>query len=69
VFSASADVGVNASLGIAITATVGYAGFLAGPPIIGGIAQVTSLRPSFLAVLIAAVAVAWLTRFGEKKAG
>jgi MFS family permease len=69
VFSASADVGVNASLGIAMTATVGYAGFLAGPPIIGGIAQLTSLRPAFLAVLIAAVAVAWLTRFGEKKAG
>jgi MFS family permease len=69
VFSASADVGVNASLGIAMTATVGYAGFLAGPPIIGGIAQVTSLRMAFLAVLAAAVAVAWLTRFGEKKAG
>jgi MFS family permease len=69
VFSASADVGVNASLGIAMTATVGYAGFLAGPPIIGGIAQVTSLRLAFLAVLVAAVAVVWLTRFSAKKVG
>ena len=68
VFSASADVGVNASLGIAMTATVGYAGFLAGPPIIGGIAQVSSLRTAFLAVLFAAAVVAALARFGEKKA-
>ncbi len=39
-----------AGVGIAGVATIGYAGFLAGPPIIGLIAEVTSLRFSLLTV-------------------
>ena len=40
--------------------TIGYLGLLIGPPLVGGIAQATSLRVSFLtlAVIAAAVAVA-----------
>jgi len=36
--------GISPSAGIAGVATIGYTGFLAGPPIIGLIAEVTSLR-------------------------
>ena len=47
---------------IAFVTTVAYSGFLVGPPMFGGVAQVTSLSTSFvvvgmLAVLIAPVAV------------
>ncbi|HYM50445.1 MAG TPA: MFS transporter [Candidatus Limnocylindrales bacterium] len=34
----------SASAGISTIATMGYAGFVAGPPLIGGIAQVANLR-------------------------
>lgn len=35
--------GVEAALGVAAVSTTGYVGFLAGPPVIGGLAQATSL--------------------------
>ncbi|MFF0146963.1 hypothetical protein [Amycolatopsis sulphurea] len=42
----------------AFVSTIAYSGFLAGPPLIGGIAQATSLPVSFLIVgLIAALIV------------
>jgi MFS family permease len=46
--------------GIATVTTVGYLGFLAGPPLVGAIAQALSLRASFalLAGLAAAIAAA-----------
>lgn len=45
--------GMSASAGIAGLATIGYAGFLAGPPLIGLIAEATSLRVAlFLAALL-----------------
>lgn len=45
--------------GIAGTATLGYTGFIAGPPVIGFIAEATSLRVSFamLAVLVSSLIV------------
>jgi MFS family permease len=45
---------------IATVTTIGYLGFLAGPPIVGGLAQALSLRASFalLAGLAAAIAAA-----------
>ncbi|MBB4689456.1 MFS transporter [Amycolatopsis jiangsuensis] len=43
---------------LAFVSTIAYSGFLAGPPLIGGIAQATSLSVSFLIVcLIAALIV------------
>ena len=38
--------------------TIGYLGLLVGPPLVGGIAQATSLRVSFLALAVIAAAVA-----------
>ena len=55
VFSAAGNFpGIPSSTGIAGVATLGYAGFLAGPPVIGLIAEGTSLRIAFalIAVLI-----------------
>jgi MFS family permease len=59
VFSAAAAVGRSAGEGIGAVATVGYGGFLAGPPIIGFVADRFDLRVSLLAVgvLLAAMTV------------
>lgn len=44
-FAAAAEVpGVSSGAGIAAVASMGYAAFLGGPPIVGNIAQATSLR-------------------------
>lgn len=40
--------GVAPETGIASVATIGYAGFLAGPPIIGLVADITSLRTALM---------------------
>lgn len=45
---------------VAGTATIGYTGFLAGPPILGWIAQFTSLRAIMVAVVVLAVLAALL---------
>jgi MFS family permease len=59
VFSAAAAAGRSAGEGIGAVATVGYGGFLAGPPIIGFVADRFDLRVSLLAVgvLLAAMTV------------
>ena len=44
--------GISASEGIAGVASIGYAGFLAGPPMIGFLAEATSIRIAFIAVAI-----------------
>ncbi len=58
-FSASAQRGSSPAAGIAATATAGYAGLLAGPPLIGAIATGWSLRVGMgvmaLLVLVASV--------------
>ena len=57
-FSAAGDTG-DAPPGEAVAAvsTVGYAGFIAGPPLIGLVAEATSLRVGLLILPIAAVAL------------
>ncbi len=53
VFSAAGNVpNLPSGVGIAGVATIGYAGFLAGPPAIGLVAEVTSLRVAMLLVLL-----------------
>lgn len=52
-FSASARLGKTAASGIAAAATAGYAGLLAGPPLIGAVSAHSSLRVG-MAVLAAA---------------
>ena len=48
--------------GIAAVTTLGYAGFLAGPPLIGFIAQGTSLGVAFLAIVVACLLIAAFAR-------
>ncbi len=49
--------GIASGAGIAGVATIGYAGFLAGPPIIGLIAELTSLRLALLLVMLLAASL------------
>jgi len=45
------------ALGIAMTATVGYAGFLIGPPLIGAVASFAGLRVSFALLVASTLAI------------
>ncbi|MEL6150476.1 MAG: MFS transporter [Chloroflexota bacterium] len=54
--------GISPGAGIAGVATVGYAGFLAGPPIIGLVAQATSLRVSMIFLLVLLLVMAFNAR-------
>ena len=45
--------GLAAGYGLAATSTMGYLGFLSGPPAIGGLAQLFSLRMALLFVILA----------------
>ena len=55
VFSAAARSGRTPMAGVAMVATVGYAGFLSGPPLIGAVASVAGLRTGLLGLMIAAL--------------
>ncbi|RFB80112.1 MFS transporter [Methylovirgula sp. 4M-Z18] len=57
VFSMSATLGSTPALGISMAATIGYAGFLVGPPIIGGIAGYGGLRVAFVPLLLAMLSI------------
>jgi MFS family permease len=48
----------NAGTAVATVTAIGYVGLLIGPPLVGGIAQLTSLRVSFLVLAAVAAAVA-----------
>jgi MFS family permease len=60
-FSASAAAAATPSIGVAMTATVAYASYLIGPPLIGFVASVTSLRAAFALLILAAASIAMLT--------
>jgi MFS family permease len=51
----------DAGSAVATVTTIGYLGLLVGPPLVGGIAQATNLRVSFLALALIAAAVAAAT--------
>lgn len=58
-FAAAANVpGISSSAGIATVASMGYAAFLGGPPLIGNLAQATSLRFGLGLVGVMAVLIA-----------
>jgi hypothetical protein len=50
--AAGSQPGIPSSAGIAAVSTMGYAGGLAGPPIIGTVAHVVTLRGSLLLILV-----------------
>lgn len=62
VLSASTRAGSSPAGGIALATTVGYAGFLSGPPLIGSLAAVAGLRFAIMC-LVPAAALAALTGF------
>jgi MFS family permease len=60
-FTAAGRVKATApSVGMAMAATLGYSGFLAGPPIIGFIAEAVGLRLALTILFLAAMIVAAL---------
>jgi hypothetical protein len=60
VFGAAGRGRLNAASSVATVTTLGYVGLLVGPPLVGGVGQLVTLRGSFvvLAGLAAAVAAA-----------
>jgi MFS family permease len=56
-FSASAAAARTPSMGVAMTASLAYAAYLMGPPLIGAVASLSSLRAAFGLLLVAAVAI------------
>ncbi len=56
-FSAATRMGSSPTAGVAVVATVGYAGFLSGPPLIGGVASLVGLRGGIACLAIAAAVV------------
>jgi MFS family permease len=53
---------MSPSSAIAAVSTIGFIGFLIGPPLIGWIAGASSLRVSFAVIAIAALFIPWLAR-------
>jgi predicted MFS family arabinose efflux permease len=60
-FGAAARVGPERAAAVAAVTTTGYLGFVIGPPIVGGLAQLASLRASFVALAGAALCLAAAT--------
>jgi len=52
--------GVAPGVGIAAMSTAGYTGFLIGPPLIGGLAELISLRGAFAVLALFGVLILWL---------
>lgn len=60
--------GVSRAAAIAAVSSIGYAGFLLGPPLIGLIAHAASLRAAMGVIVIAASVLAWqAVRVGDDR--
>lgn len=59
-FTTAARYGASPAVGVSAAASAGYAGFLAGPPIIGLLAQVAGLRVAFVLLIGASLIVSFL---------
>ena len=57
---AATEAGVSAGTAIASVATLGYGGILLGPPIIGGLAELTSIRLAFGLLIVLALLMSLL---------
>jgi len=58
VFGAAGRGRRDAASAVATVTTLGYVGLLAGPPLVGGVSQLLSLRGSFVVLAVVAAAVA-----------
>jgi hypothetical protein len=61
--------GVSTGPALAAVSSLGYLGFLAGPPIIGGLAQLASLRLACGVLVLAGVTVILLAPVAEPRTG
>ncbi len=71
IFSAAAAMSSSPALGISMAATVGYAGFLLGPPAIGAVSSFAGMRGGFvvlIATMVIIVPIAALNRRSGKNA-
>lgn len=55
--------GTTRAAAIASVSSIGYSGFMVGPPLIGGLAQTTSLSWALSVVVVAALVLAWGARY------
>jgi MFS family permease len=63
VFRAAGGVqGMSAGVGLAAVSSMGYLGFLAGPPAIGAVAELTGLATALVLLVVLALAVSSLAR-------
>ena len=58
--------GLNASLGISFVSGIGFLGFLVGPVLLGFLAELSSLKLSFIALLVFVV-ISFITALTLKK--
>ena len=65
---AATENGVSAGTAIASVATFGYGGMLLGPPIIGGLAEITSIRMAFGILIVLALLMTLLAGAMRPKA-
>jgi predicted MFS family arabinose efflux permease len=59
--------GNSRAASIASISSIGYAGFMIGPPLIGGIAQAVSLTAALTSVVVGAALLSWGARFVPEK--
>jgi len=57
---------MSPGVAIAAVSTVGYLGFLFGPPFIGFIAQASSLRVSLALIAVMGLLITWIARSMQK---
>jgi len=67
--AAGSTPGVSASVGVAAVSTIGWLGFLAGPPAIGFAASAVGLRNALGLVVLATLALAFLARSAGPRHG
>jgi len=59
--------GNSRAASISSISSIGYAGFMIGPPLIGGIAQAVSLTAALTRVVVGAALLSWGARFVPEK--
>ena len=60
--------GVSRAAAIASVTSIGYSGFMIGPPLIGGIASATSLTAALFVLVVASGLLAYGARYVPQKA-
>lgn len=70
IYSAAGSVpGIASGRGVAAVATIGYTGFLAGPPILGLLARYSSIRIVFVIVALLILSIPFFTRALQRPIG